>query len=853
MAPHELRSPKQTGHYIRRAIAVLVLAVGILVSFMTFIKDNAERIGHQNEEYLFELTTQRAASIDSLITENRTFIQSTAHLYSNSLSSPTPDIALIREYEENSAFDMLRFVDANGDNYTSEGVRANLSDRPYFQAGMRGETGVTYVLQSRVTGQRQIGFYTPVIYNDEIIGVMVGFYGEDYIQRMLEYHLFGYEGKGWLLASDGTVIGTTLADDKSASLVEYLGQEGRCKPSEVERIGEQLSGRETFSFTYKDDAGTASAHAVPLANANWTLVRSFPPKATEQMVDNATGEGVALLSMLMALFAAFVLFLTLDFIYERRRMREANRNAQDMSIGVSALFDAFVTIDLDTGEYRFIEGDPDRPGLEPEGAYESYVGIVLDSIPEDDHRQEMAVALSIENLRRVLREAPSLSLQIHAPMRDAQWLNYNFIVIERKGVEARRLLVIRQDVTELHQKEKEEQERLQQALDTAERASNAKTEFLFNMSHDLRTPMNAIIGYTELAQQDGVSTQEMRTYIQKIDSSSQHLLALINDILEMSRIESGKMTLAPERCDLSTVIDEARALFVTQMRTKNVDFMVDSCSSVRDRWVLADGNRLNRVLLNLISNAYKFTPEGGRVTVTLEQGADVNELGSYTLRVRDTGIGMSPEFVSKLFSPFERERTSTVSRTEGTGLGLSITKQIVDLMGGTIEVQTEQGRGTEFAVHLLLPKVEPPVDAQLRDSSTTEQVMVDFDGISVLLVEDQPINMEIASMILGQHGFDVDKATNGQEALNKVAESEPGTYDIVLMDIQMPVMDGYTAARAIRSLPDPLQAGIPIVAMTANAFQEDVQAARTAGMDGHIAKPIDVNKMLATIAQVLQR
>ncbi len=321
----------------------------------------------------------------------------------------------------------------------------------------------------------------------------------------------------------------------------------------------------------------------------------------------------------------------------------------------------------------------------------------------------------------------------------------------------------------------------------------------------------------------------------------------------MSRIESGKMTLAPEECDLSGVVDEARNLFTAQMKSKGIHFMVDSCSNVHDRWVLVDRNRLNRVILNLVSNAYKFTPAGGTVRMTLDQGLldESTGISTYTLRVSDTGIGMSPEFVEKLFSPFERERTSTVSRTEGTGLGLSITKKIVDLMGGSISVMTEQGVGTEFVVNLPLPVIEheaEPAAVSVEDDSSS----MSFEGVRVLLVEDQPVNMEIATMVLTHHGFVVDRATNGQEAVDKVAASTPGDYAVVLMDVQMPIMDGYEATRAIRALDNEALASIPIVAMTANAFAEDVQAALDAGMNAHVAKPIDVGKLMATLIEVLR-
>ena len=388
-------------------------------------------------------------------------------------------------------------------------------------------------------------------------------------------------------------------------------------------------------------------------------------------------------------------------------------------------------------------------------------------------------------------------------------------------------------------------------------SSLAKSRFLFNMSHDIRTPMNAIIGYTNLAQKEK-EPAKTREYLDKIESSSQHLLALINDILEMSRIESGTIELEFSPVDLSALFDGTRDLFSEQMRQKKLDFQVHT-DQIRNRYVWCDGKNLNRVLLNILSNAYKFTPEGGRITASLsETGSGESGYGSYEIRVQDTGIGMSKEFAEKIFTAFERERTSTVSGVEGTGLGMSITKGIVDLMGGTIEVITSPGSGTAIVIRLKLKIAEEKdmVKDQREPADGTEETQedsaMDFTGRRLLLVEDNMINMEIANMILSDAGFTVETAENGRIAVDKVASSEPGYYDAVLMDIQMPVMDGYEATRAIRALDNKALAGIPILAMTANAFKEDELAALEAGMQAHIAKPVDVNQLMKTLASVLQ-
>ena len=381
------------------------------------------------------------------------------------------------------------------------------------------------------------------------------------------------------------------------------------------------------------------------------------------------------------------------------------------------------------------------------------------------------------------------------------------------------------------------------------------------MSHDIRTPMNAIIGYINLAKRPGTTPDELRTFLAKVEGSSQHLLALINDVLEMSRIESGKMDLEEVPCNLSKLMDGVRDMFATQMANKGIVYTV-AAHGIKHPRVFCDKNRLNRVLLNLISNAFKFTPEGGAVHVSLsETGAVTEGSAAYELRVKDSGIGMSPEFAAKVFEAFERERTSTVSGIQGTGLGMAISKSLIDLMGGTIRVSTASGEGTEFIVNIRFRVQDAGATADGATGATADGATgagavapsaPDFTTMRVLLTDDVDINREIAVMLLSDLGFTVETAVNGKEALDKVAQADAGYYDAVLMDIQMPVMDGYEACRAIRALPDAAKARIPIVAMTANAFAEDVQKAADAGMNAHIAKPIDISAMTQTLTDVLR-
>ena len=391
----------------------------------------------------------------------------------------------------------------------------------------------------------------------------------------------------------------------------------------------------------------------------------------------------------------------------------------------------------------------------------------------------------------------------------------------------------------------QENEQLEVRLSAAEEASKAKTFFLSNMSHDIRTPLNAIIGYTTLANGEGVTLEEKSGYIDKIGIAGRQLLDIVNDVLDMSRIESGKFIPEPTCVNLENCAREVCDLVRVQLEAKKIRLSL-SCD-ISHKWVLCDKVMMDRAVMNLLCNAGKFTEENGSVSLQLKELAGSEGTGRYEIRIKDTGIGMSREYVERLFVPFERERTSTVSKIQGTGLGLAITKSIVDMMGGDISVQTEKGKGTEFTITVDFPLAEPA-----EEICSCEGEEVSFEGLRALLVEDNMINMEIAQMLLDQAGFVIETAENGKIALEMTAASEPGYYDVILMDIQMPVMDGYTAAQAIRALPDPGLAGIPIIAMTANAFQEDIKKAEEAGMNGHIAKPLDIPDMKATLQRVLK-
>ena len=402
---------------------------------------------------------------------------------------------------------------------------------------------------------------------------------------------------------------------------------------------------------------------------------------------------------------------------------------------------------------------------------------------------------------------------------------------------------------ELNEKLQESHKELEIALARAESANSAKTTFLNNMSHDIRTPMNAIIGFTSLAQDNIDNKEQVKEYLEKINTSGKHLLNLINDILDMSRIESGSVKLDLNPVYIPEVLNELQTMIQELLNEKKQRLRIEK-QDIQHAYVMTDKLRLNQILLNLLSNSIKYTPEGGNITIRLTEKPcqSINSV-IYEFSIKDDGIGMSREFMQHIFDAFSRERTVSVNGIQGTGLGMAITKNIVDMMGGTIKVNSEEGRGSTFTVTLKFPLADESV--QYVPQSNTEQC--DYSNKRILLVEDNELNREIAMALLEETGITIDVATDGIEAVEIINEAPESYYDLILMDIQMPRMDGYTATREIRTLSNNNKANIPIVAMTANAFEEDRKKAFEVGMNGHIAKPIDLSAIVSTLNPILKK
>ena len=409
-----------------------------------------------------------------------------------------------------------------------------------------------------------------------------------------------------------------------------------------------------------------------------------------------------------------------------------------------------------------------------------------------------------------------------------------------------RLESYNQQLTARNAELKRAQEVAVDALQGAERASKAKTDFLSNMSHDIRTPMNAIIGITTLMKNELHEPEKLAEHLGKLESSGQLLLGIINDILDMSRIESGKTTLNVEKMNLPQQVSQLDSIIRQQASQRRQIFTINTL--VQHENVLADPNRLNQVLLNILSNAVKYTPQGGHIRLDVEELTHTEHYAKYRFVVQDDGIGMSEDYQKTLFDPFTREERSGTNKVQGTGLGMAITKSVIDLMGGSISVESATGKGTRFEVVLEFPiDTEADTVQKAQALPEEEETTSPLSGMKFLCAEDNAINAEILQMLLETKGASCTICPNGQEIVDAFASVKPGDYDMILMDIQMPVMDGLEATRRIRSGENPLGRTIPILAMTANAFLEDMQKSKEAGMDEHLSKPVDISALEQTV------
>ena len=492
-------------------------------------------------------------------------------------------------------------------------------------------------------------------------------------------------------------------------------------------------------------------------------------------------------------------------------------------------------IDTGTGKVEYISPNVRRIlGISPEAVQEDFH--VLCSAGGDNCRSPLDDLMQMEQGTQQEWDREF----IHQETGEPHYIHVTGFINDVQG--AKKCIVDLSDRTGEHQTTLA----VEAALEVAEKASQAKTDFLSNMSHDIRTPMNAIVGLTTLMENELHQPEKLADHLDKLETSGRLLLSIINDILDMSRIESGKTTLNVEKMNLPQQVSQLDSVIRQQAGQRRQTFTVNTL--VQHENLLADPTRLNQVLMNILSNSVKYTPTGGHIRLEVEELTHTEHYAKYRFVVQDDGIGMSEAYQKTLFDPFTREERSGTNRVQGTGLGMAITKNIVDLMGGSISVESATGKGTRFEVVLEFP-IDAEVDAAPKAQALPEEPedVSPLCGMNFLCAEDNAINAEILELLLESKGAHCKIYPNGQELVDAFVRVKPGEYDMILMDVQMPVMDGLEATRRIRSSENPLGRVIPILAMTANAFLEDMQKSKEAGMDEHLSKPVDIDALEQTV------
>ena len=974
-----LRNRRLRQKWLSAACALLLLiflAAGFCVRYLSFV---SQIIYQESTSHLEEVLHKSNNMLNQMVRKNLTYL----HLYNRFLES-TSDEAEIQAYidkaQQDTGFASFYFLSYDGNYMTVTGETGYLGLQTNLDEMLAD--GDDIVMNSALPGKPQLlvfvcpetqGSYRGFAYD----AIAISYYN-DAVLRLLDNSAFQGNASNYVIYSDGRVVIDKSVNRKETiyNFIAMLRDHSDLTEEQILDLSNAFAqGR---SGNMKVKLGDTSYYLVYEGTAvqSWTMVGLVPVSIVNASLDKLWSYTIQIVVGIAFGLAVLVILL----IVRRNRATVRRKNTEilyrdelfrKLSLNVD---DVFLMLDAKTSKTDYVSPNIGRLLGIPWKKVRQDVHALAELRPQNDPDRDKNF---LEGLSRgEQREWDAAYL--HQETRELRWFH---IIAMGSEVEGRtKYILVMSDRTA----DKQINQALSDAVAAAETANRAKSTFLSNMSHDIRTPMNAIIGFTTLALSNIDDKERVKDYLAKTLASSNHLLSLINDVLDMSRIESGKIHLEEVEVNLSDVLHDLKTIVSGKIYAKQLELYMDA-TDVTDEDVYCDKTRLNQILLNLLSNAIKFTPAGGTVSVRVRQLAGkVHGCGQYEFRIKDNGIGMSPEFAQKIFEPFERERTSTVSRIQGTGLGMAITKNIVDMMGGTIEVQTAQGKGSEFiicvplrtqdehrpvekiteleglkalvvdddfntcdSVTKMLVKVgmraewtlsgkeavlrarqsiemsdvyhayiidwrlpdmngievtrqirslhddtpiiiltaydwsdieveakaagvtafcsKPMFMSDLRETLMTAlgQKMTDasqellpeedadFKDRHILLVEDNELNREIAQEILREYGFRVDTAENGAVAVEKVRTAAPGSYDLVLMDVQMPVMDGYTATRQIRALEDPALAGIPILAMTANAFDEDRRNAMESGMNGFLSKPIVIGDLVQELHKIL--
>ena len=844
----------------KRIIPASILLICIIASFAVYSNANRNMTVSRNAKYVEDAANQTAKRIEDLLVGAENSISAIAHQYGQTMNPEQIDIETLQKMVDDTPFDYIGIVGTDGIYTDNHGKQAQVSDRYYFQDGMAGHSGMDIIFNGRLAHENLMIFYAPLWFNGEVVGILTGRYGESQMREIIAATYFEEPAMTYLCLPDGAVFSSSNDNNPPENIITALRETDGADQETLATLEDALENGHSRSLTYTSKQGSNAAYVTKLPEKDWMLLQVFPIQVTNAMLNESNTIAMYLELWLVLLFVVYILLLVMENKRQKAKLVMEKQEMRDIIDSTSQLFSRFVLVDLKNDSYEYLKsdirecGEADDVGsgeeLLQKGIY-SQLRNYWDArvIQEDEHvRNQLTINAIQQNLTE---DTTYLQYEYRVQEDIIRWTQISVLCLKREnGIPVSVLLAV-QDVTELKEAELKNRMAMEEAYRSAKAANEAKTIFLSNMSHDMRTPMNAIIGFSTLLDRDASQPDKVREYNGKIAASGRHLLSLINNVLDMSKIESGQNSLNIDEFALKELLEELNSLIQPLVREKQQSLDVN-ISDVKEERFLGDRLRLSQILLNLLSNAVKYTPDGGHIELTILGLPEVSSgYAHLRFQVKDTGIGMSPEFVKHIFDPFTRENNTTASGILGTGLGMTITENLVDLMGGTISVESTQGKGSTFQVELELRYAAQQAETSLQEEAALpDSDANELEGLKVLVAEDNDINAEILEELLSCEGISSERTANGQEAVERFRQTPPGHYDAVLLDIQMPVMNGYEAARMIRSLERPDAKVIPIVAMTANAFAEDVQTSMESGMNAHHSKPIDMTELKGTLEKL---
>ena len=825
---------------ILAVLAALLLSVGIWTSFVVFTDFMEHTIYEESTAHLTEIFHQANQTLYNKVSLNWGVMRMWAP-YLESAQSDADVCSFLAQAKGEYHFTDFFFVSRDGSYVALDGERGYLD---------LGRTLSQLILEQQPIVANSVVPDKPEIMVFAVPTEKGSYQGFDYEAIAVTYNnrdlvdslkISAFEGHGSTFAvlPDGRVVlDSSSADMRGVhNILAMLKNSAGFTAEQVDALQDSFASGESGNLEFSINGVSYYMVYGSASFQNWTILGIAPKSVVNANMNRLQYTTMAVMSGTTGMLAVAALLLVVQNNRQKLRKKDQQLLAREelfsnLSRNVD---DVFLMIDTETRKVEYVSPNVQRIlGLSPEAVQEDLY--VLYPAGDDSGASRLENLMQMEQGVQQEWEREFVNQETGEP----RYIHVTGFINDVQG--ARKCIVDLSDRTGEHQTTLA----VEAALEVAEKASKAKTDFLSNMSHDIRTPMNAIIGITTLMKNELHQPEKLAEHLGKLETSGRLLLGIINDILDMSRIESGKTTLNIEKTNLPQQVSQLDSIIRQQASQRRQTFTVEN--HVQHENVLADPNRLNQVLMNILSNAVKYTPQGGHIRLDVEELSHTEHYAKYRFVVQDDGIGMSAVYQKTLFDPFTREEKSGTNRVQGTGLGMAITKSIVDLMGGTIHVESAPGKGSRFEVVLELP-IDAEADKVQTASALPEEdeAVSPLSGMSFLCAEDNAINAEILEMLLETKGASCTICSNGQEIVDAFASVKPGEYDMILMDVQMPVMDGLEATRRIRSGENPLGRIIPILAMTANAFLEDMQKSKEAGMDEHLSKPVDIAALEQTV------